>query len=100
MKTILKRAAALMIAGIVTCATFMGNGMNVKAASGYDYDWNRATDTYTTTAQMGGTYVYQNANRIGHTTYNMLVALNAHPLVGFPKWNDEDCDHIIAISPA
>ena len=102
MKTILKRAAALMIAGIVTCATFMGNGMNVKAADGhgYAYDWNRATDTYTTTAAMNGDYVYQNANRIGHTTYNMLVALNAHPLVGLAPWQDGDCWHINCISPA
>ena len=91
MKTILKRAAALMIAGIVTCATFMGNGMNVKAA--YDYGWVRATDTYYTTAKTSGTYVYQNANRIGHTIYNQMIALNAHPLVGLAKWGDQDCWH-------
>ena len=99
MKTILKRAAALMIAGIVTCATFMGNGMNVKAA-GYDYGWDRATDTYHTTAQMSGTYVYQNANRMGHTIYNQMIALNAHPLVRVAKWGDQDCWHITCISPA
>ena len=100
MKTILKRAAALMIAGAVCVGTFMGSTVNVKAASGYAYDWNRSTDTYTTTAAMNGDYVYQNANRIGHTTYNMLVALNAHPLVMGCTVNDEDCWHIIAISPA
>ena len=102
LNNLIKRAAALMIAGIVTCATFMGSGMNVKAADGhgYAYDWNRATDTYTTTAAMNGDYVYQNANRIGHTTYNMLVALNAHPLVGLAPWQDGDCWHINCISPA
>ena len=100
MKTILKRAAALMIAGAVCVGTFMGSTVNVKAASGYAYDWNRSTDTYTTTAAMNGDYVYQNANRIGHTVYNQMIALNAHPLVGFPKWQDGDSWHIMCISPA
>ena len=93
---LIKRAAALMIAGIVTCATFMGNGMNVKAA-GYDYGWDRATDTYHTTVKTSGAYVYQNANRIGHTIYNQMIALNAHPLVGLAKWGDMDCDHVLCI---
>ena len=97
---LIKRAAALMIAGAVCVGTFMGSTVNVKAASGYAYDWNRSTDTYTTTAAMNGDYVYQNANRIGHTTYNMLVALNAHPLVGFPKWQDGDSWHIMCIAPS
>ena len=100
LNNLIKRAAALMIAGAVCVGTFMGSTVNVKAASGYAYDWNRSTDTYTTTAAMNGDYVYQNANRIGHTTYNMLVALNAHPLVGLAPWQNGDCWHIMCISPA